>query len=644
MIYNFPIVIDGKEYKSSTSLADYLANNFRKSLELIKNGSLFNFLQSEDPDLHQYLVSNVVDFEYVENILTLTIYMLDTNRGIVTKGNHFKSNYDIAEVMKAEYPNINRDAYTLFKDKVLALIFWNEYEKRNDNRYKRNYTFMLHIYENRIYDFTYFYYLFLHLDKNEKIRFMIDGIRMNDVSDIPPYLCANYERAGVIIDEILSNAFILAMIAIAAGIDMVSQALESGNKYAILKPIAKLSNVDLTIILERRMSFWLLNNYLNYQYETEEALVLLEAYNKLKASANLASVADYLAITDEVNNLYVKFVNMFNYNRIVNFRSGITASDAYYLSYRYNDEYVCEKYLKDTELFDEKLHTDIYQIEVEREVLVEVLEEEKRQVNKYRNDSEILSSGLHFEHKENSRKSFIASMTMLLGLIALVLAYLIGWYNSESYTNILFVEYTNPAYSVLPIGTTDLFVIVNYALLGMLGLAVIMNMIATAKYHRLSEAYDLIDSIEKETNLMIKAIDDEERIIVNPTKKPKYRIITRLNDYKENREDDLVKLKRISSKKTSVNRSLIVLGNILFVLPFTVIVLSFITQYLEFPIYELLVAIKEENMTTTSINLVPLIIFVVNTLLVILLRKKNFIYYLFILCLVALVALSIYLL
>ena len=186
--------------------------------------------------------------------------------------------------------------------------------------------------------------------------------------------------------------------------------------------------------------------------------------------------------------------------------------------------------------------------------------------------------------------------------------------------------------------------IVNYALLGMLGLAVIMNMIATAKYHRLSEAYDLIDSIEKETNLMIKAIDDEERIIVNPPKKPKYRIITRLNDYKENREDDLVKLKRISSKKTSVNRSLIVLGNILFVLPFTVIVLSFITQYLEFPIYELLVAIKEENMTTTSINLVPLIIFVVNTLLVILLRKKNFIYYLFILCLVALVALSIYLL
>ena len=119
------------------------------------------------------------------------------------------------------------------------------------------------------------------------------------------------------------------IIVLATSYILINKALESGNKYAILKPIAKLSNVDLTIILERRMSFWLLNNYLNYQYETEEALVLLEAYNKLKASANLASVADYLAITDEVNNLYVKFVNMFNYNRIVNFRSGITASDAY---------------------------------------------------------------------------------------------------------------------------------------------------------------------------------------------------------------------------------------------------------------------------------------------------------------------------
>lgn len=625
MTYNFPFNVDGREYKDSYTLANYLATNFRKSLELIKNGSLFNFLQEEDPKLHEYLVTNVVDFEYPENILTLTIYMLDNNLGIVTKGNHFTSNYDIAEVMKAEYPNINRDAFTLFKDKVLALIFWNEYEKRNDNRYKRNYTFMLHIYENRMYDFTYFYYLFLHLSKNERIRFMIDGIKMNNVEDIPGYLYANYDRASVIIDEIIQNAFVLALIAIGAGIDTVSQALQSGNKYAILKPLAKISTIDLTIILKRRMSFWLLSNYLNYQYETQEAIELLAAYNDLKSTMRLETVADYLNVTDQVNTLYGKFVRLFNHNRIVNFRAGISASPEYYLSYRYNDEYVCEKYLVDNDLFDSKLHTDIYQLEVEREILVEVLEDEKRQIHQFRNDAEIFANGLHFEHKENRHKGFITSMMMILGVLALLAAYLLGWYGEGEYINVLF--------------TGNYQKYVNYGLLGMLALSIIINVIATAKYNRLNDAYELIDSIEKNTTAAIKAVDEEERVVVNPPKRAKYRILTNLIDFKHEREEDLTKLKRISSQKTYVNRSLIVLGNILFTLPFVVIGLGLLKLLAEVNIYDYPYSFEVAS-STYQVSIVLLGYFLLNAVLVILLRKKNFIYYLFYVLIGVIIALT----
>ena len=235
------------------------------------------------------------------------------------------------------------------------------------------------------------------------------------------------------------------------------------------------------------------NNYLNYQYETPEAENLLTLYNELKTQSNLETVSDYLQITDQVNDLYLKFLNLFNYNRIVKFRSGISAGPEYYLSYRDNDEYVCEKFLKDTELFDAKLHTEIYQLEVEREVLVNVLEIEKEYVYKFKNDAEILAEGLSFEHKENKRKGFIASMMMLLSVLAILVSYILGFFGGKEVVNLLY--------------SGSYIQVCNYILLGMLGVAFIVSMIATAKYHRLNEAYDLIDSIEKDTKLAIKMID-----------------------------------------------------------------------------------------------------------------------------------------
>ena len=614
MMFTNPFKFDGKAFDNSVDLANYLACNFRKSMELIKNGTLFNFLQAEEPELHQFLISNVSDFEYVENILTLTIYMLDNNIGIVTKGKHFTSNYDIAQTMKAEYPNINRDAYVLFKDKALALIFWNEYEKRNDNRYKRNYTFMLHIYENRTYDFTYFYYLFLHLEKNEGIRFTIDGTKMRNISELPTYLAVHHERASVIIDEILQNAFVLALIAINAGIDMVAEALQSGNKYAILKPLAKITNVNLIPILQKRMAFWLLNNYVNYQYETPEAMELLTSYNELKTSTNLANVADYLEINNEVISLYKRFVELFNYNRIVEFRKGIKASDEFYIAYRHNDEYVCEKFLLDNNLFDYQIHTQAFQLEVEREVLVEALEIEKSHIMKFKNDAQVLTNDLNFNHKENHRKGFISGMTLVIGLFLFAGAYLLDFYNFENF---------------------DFNVYYRIGLLSLLALSIIFNAIASAKYHRVNEAYELIQMIEINSDVSIAAIDQEEKMIVNPPKKPKYRTLENLDEYEKNRCEDLDKLKKVSLQSTNVSRAFIVIGNLLFILPFMVISTELLCILLEIKPFGIFV-----NETFSFLNLVYVAFALIDLILVIALRKKNFIYYLFVILLGAAVALG----
>ena len=163
--------------------------------------------------------------------------------------------------MKKNYPNVVPDIKTLFNDDVLSQIFYNEYQAKFDQRYKRNYTFMLHIYENRMYDFTYYYYLYLHLEKNEVIRFTLDGVKMMNLSEITVHLSKNIDRGSLIVDEILQNPFILALMAVKSGIYQVGAILASGRKLEILKCLSSYDDVDLTPIIRRKMCYWLLFNY-----------------------------------------------------------------------------------------------------------------------------------------------------------------------------------------------------------------------------------------------------------------------------------------------------------------------------------------------------------------------------------------------
>ena len=61
---------DGREFNSKSSLAFYLKKNFKKSLKIIDDGSLMNFLSSEKPELSAKILELSKDFEYKENILT----------------------------------------------------------------------------------------------------------------------------------------------------------------------------------------------------------------------------------------------------------------------------------------------------------------------------------------------------------------------------------------------------------------------------------------------------------------------------------------------------------------------------------------------------------------------------------------------
>ena len=602
---------DEREFDNNSSFAYYLRTNFKRSLLYLSDGSLFNVLKNEFLALYEQVLELSKDFEHKENILTLIIYLLDNNEGIATPNYHFKTNYDIAEVMKREYPNINPDIKVLFQDKVLPHIFWNEFNKNYDSRFKRNYTFMLHVYENRMYSFTYYYYLFLHLSKNETVRFTFDGLKMKSVAEISIHLANNIDRASILVEEILNNPFILALMAIESGIDTVANTLSSKRTLEVLKLFSTYADVDLTPIIKRKMSYWLVSNFTNYKYETEEAKVLYNDYLKLSKNLNLNTLSDYIAIYDNVNDLYQRFISLFNHNKLLSFKSGITAEDDYYLNYRLNDDYVCKMYLVDINMYDTSIHTEVHRDSVEREVIVDALEEEKNEIIKFRDEVVLTTKDLSFDKKSLRQKLFISLMYMLLSIASLCGGLLLGINNSDK-----------------------MIEMVNYILLILSSISIAFLFFCIVKYSKKLADCELVELATVNSDVSIEAICKEETFVLNPNnKKLKSYTLANKKTFSKNRRKDLAKIKKIACKKCSVSNGLLIISAAISLLPileFGLVAVLGLFNLTPFTFY-----IANINISVINLGLV-----LVNFILLIIFRKKRFAYYLIYLYMILLVVLG----
>lgn len=606
------ILIDGKEFKDRSSLALYLKNNFRKSLNYLSDNSLYQSIQNADSALYETIINLSKDFQHKENILTLIIYLLDNTMGIVTPFHHFSNNHDIADVMKKNYPNINQDIKVLFQDKVLPNIYWNEYTKTNNTSYKRNYTFMLHVYENRMYEFTYYYYLFLHLSKNEVVRFSLDGLKMKSLAEITNHLANNIDRSQMIIDEILRNPFILALMAIQSGIDSIAATLVSKRKLEILKLLSTYSEVDLTPIIRRKMCYWLLINFKNYTYETEVAKVIYNEYQRLTSNLTLNNLSDYINIYDSVDELYKKFILLFDHNKLIKFRGGITSSDEYYLNYRYNEDYVCKKFLVDNDLYDETIHTEIHRDSVEREVIVDALEVEKQKVVKFREEVLTLTSDLVYDKKTLSGNLFISLMYIFLLLASLVGGLLLGLKEDNS---------TNQS--------------IKYGVLAVLSISLVLLIVCALKYNNKLNDSDIVEFTVENSKKSIDTINKEAQMILNPKNKTfKHSSLMKLDIYSKNREKYLLKVKKISTKKTSVSSGLLIFASTLAIIPIIEFGLPCIAGLFDIIPFALYV-------NGYNFNIISLGLALINLVFAIIFRKTRFAYYLIYLYMIVLSVLGV---
>ena len=281
------------------------------------------------------------------------------------------------------------------------------------------------------------------------------------------------------------------------------------------------------------------------------------------------------------------------------------------MNYRFNDEYVCKKFLVDNGLYDEAIHTDIHRDSVEREVLVDALEVEKKEIEIFREEVLSLTANLNYDTKFLGRRLFISLMYLIFSIVSMIAVVFIG-INDEVIIN----QY------------------VNYGLLGVLSISVVLLIICVVKYSKKLAEADLVEDAIENSEHSIQAICKEEEMILNPRYKTyENSTLNNLSFYQKNRKSDLAKIKKIANKKETISSFWLITSAVLSLIPILEFGLVFVLKLFNIVPFELEVGI--------GLSLLSLIFALIHLILLIVFRKRRFAYYLIYLYMIVITILSI---
>lgn len=387
--FNIAIYFNGYEFFTYDEMANFLIENYPSAINLVKDNTIFTLIKEGSIELYDELYNATKDFEYCENVLTYIIYRLSRSSIFVTRNNRFKTTYEMALAMKRSYPDLNNDILVLLKDKVLSKIYWDEYLFTKDVRHKRNHDFLVNVEESSKYLLSYFYFLIIHLPKDEKINFIVNNIKFNSIDELIAYIYTNQKNIQQLITEIKKNDFVLGLIASKTSINSVISATTSDNYLDFLYLINNINQdnesqkLDFTAILTSKMCVWLSKNYQNYTYESTRAKRLLKEFSNVVKKENMTFLELFTQVK-YLDELYEEFLYLYKSDRIIINKSEIIAdSDDYHLGYLYNNEIVCSRYLHDFDLVKEDILTPEYILAQEKSLVISKLDKEGAKLEKH---------------------------------------------------------------------------------------------------------------------------------------------------------------------------------------------------------------------------------------------------------------------
>lgn len=412
-----------KTFIDKPSFALYLKENYDEAIANLVNHNLYKTLEDFDIDFFNQFCDYIKTYEVLDNILALLIFLLDNKLLLVTKDKVYNNPLEIASKMKEVYPKKDERINDLFRDSIMYDIYKALYNDTKDNYYKRYYLFFKKIYDNKSYSFIYYYFLFLHLDKNEAIRFNFDNIKMHNIEGLSKHLIEASNRLFYLLDLIKESDVILALLAKQTSLESVVKALEDDPVY-LLKPLSLDGTISFKMTIEKEFVYWLIDNYDNYLYENSEAIKLKDRYQKLQIEKN-KYFQDYLDNYLEALALYKIFISNYENNEYVHYKKGIKAkSDEYSLLYKKNNCYVCKKYLIDNDIFDNELYSLKHASNVAKEMVINDINLELEELSYYQEHVREIR-----EEKVKNRREILGIMFSIILLISsILLGYFVNKY------------------------------------------------------------------------------------------------------------------------------------------------------------------------------------------------------------------------
>lgn len=535
------ITIRDKRFNSVYDFVRYLSSNFSFGLDLLASGELLDFIEKTDELVFEKINSLTKNFQYPENILTVIIYLLNNNIGIVTSSNIFDDNYSISNEMQRIYPKINEEIRRIFYDNTLSVIYLDKYEKTGEQRYKRYFSLMKNIEQNSQYTFSYYYFLFIHLPNDKIVNFHFHDKKFSSLGELADYLFSNKSMVQSIILELMDDHIIMGLYAsnINLGITNVVHAKSTNNYLDMLRLVQKTTDSDIKELLYQKMSIWLLKNYKSYNF-TDSAKSIQLAYDDVIYDDKM-NFEELVSVSKIADKLFEDFKVAYVHNKIIKRKSFITASsDAFYLSYMYNSDLVCQQFLLDNEIFDDQIFTSCYALETERQILIDELNNE---VNDVLNFEKSLGNYLNYSDEKKVLKLSRIKSTLIFNFILCLILYVCN--NFITYTSIE--------------------QLINLGIISFNVVFILFVMFFVLKQFKFfSNVYDL----KEEINISYEIFEKEKNeVLVVDFDNKKYFSLASLKELKDNRNRILSKYSNFVSKKVYNLDLIIKLTLILMILP-----------------------------------------------------------------------------
>lgn len=302
--------IAGFEVYNRRDLGVKLTKNWSTSIYWIEDGSMRDIIKAIDEPFIVKYDEVVKSASNSEEIMSVLINYFDIGPAMVYQGKAMDSLESLGNFLTEQLPQIDENLLNLISSRSCLSHLEILYLKTKNKRLL-DYIYLFKLYED---DNDLLYYYVGYAFASNPYLVLYEGKAYNELSRLIPHLLT--ERFQFC-DVLFSNKNLYAYLLYMLDQNLIVSAYNSSNpkRFYYLLAALKEDKIDVSKIVERLYSSYLIKNIKLYKFKSKEAKSLLKAFKK--ENLNEPITYEILARRDE---LVSKFLNMFQNNVFFDFK------------------------------------------------------------------------------------------------------------------------------------------------------------------------------------------------------------------------------------------------------------------------------------------------------------------------------------